>query len=79
MPNDKAVAYCKVTPSAHRLAAVIKNYNEFIENATGTPVRLSTVPDDAMSVAVSCSSVKNAQVEVCWHVIPEKTVLFRKD
>ncbi|KAL3998092.1 isoleucine--tRNA ligase [Acanthocheilonema viteae] len=69
MPNDKAVAYCTVSPSTHRLATVIKDYNEFIENSTGTPICLSSIPDNAISVAVSCSSVKDAQVElhlVCY-------------
>ncbi|KAK6106649.1 isoleucine--tRNA ligase [Brugia pahangi] len=69
MPKDMAVTYCKVSPPNHRLAAVIKDYSEFIENTTGTPVRLASVPNDEMPVAVSCSSVKNAQVElqlVCY-------------
>lgn len=72
MPNDKAIAYCTINPPTHRLATVIKDYSGFIESATGTPVHLSSVPDNAVPVAVSCSAVKNAQVEVCWHVISGK-------
>ncbi|VDK74689.1 unnamed protein product, partial [Onchocerca ochengi] len=66
LPNDKAVAYCKVSPSTHRLAAVIKDYSEFIENATGTPVLLSSLPDDVKNakIEVSCSSVKDAKIEL---------------
>ncbi|MCP9261114.1 Isoleucine--tRNA ligase, cytoplasmic [Dirofilaria immitis] len=72
MPNDKAVAYCKVSPPTHHLVAVIKDYNEFIENATGTPVRLSNLPDDTVPTAISCSAVKNAKIEVVtFGLLPE--------
>uniref|UniRef100_A0A915PQN9 Isoleucine--tRNA ligase, cytoplasmic n=1 Tax=Setaria digitata TaxID=48799 RepID=A0A915PQN9_9BILA len=72
MPNDKAIAYCKVIPSTHRLAAVIEDYNTFIENATSTPLRLSSLPDGAVPAAVSCSSVKNAQIEL--HLLPCQSI-----
>ncbi|VDP12826.1 unnamed protein product [Onchocerca flexuosa] len=73
LPNDKAVAYCKISPSTHRLAAVIKDYSEFIENVTGTPVLLSNLPDDVKNakIEVSCSSVKDAKIEL--HLICYRT------
>ncbi|VDK71772.1 unnamed protein product [Litomosoides sigmodontis] len=64
VPNDKAIAYCTISPPTHRLAALIKDCSGFIESATGTPVHLSSVPDNAVPVAVSCSSVRNAEIEL---------------
>ncbi|KHJ82622.1 hypothetical protein OESDEN_17684 [Oesophagostomum dentatum] len=64
--TDAAVVYCVVKPSSSQLASVVASHKDKIEDATGTPVRLETLPADKRATVSNISTVKDAEVSVSF-------------
>uniref|UniRef100_A0A0K2TFA5 Isoleucine--tRNA ligase, cytoplasmic n=1 Tax=Lepeophtheirus salmonis TaxID=72036 RepID=A0A0K2TFA5_LEPSM len=65
-PQDDVTAYCEITPIDHALVRIIKEYSEYIESPTKSPIRLfSTMPVGSKIIGVSdAHEIKGAKLVI---------------